>query len=69
MVGYANDGTLCTQTMIDSTSDAVKKGCTGLISANEKNLTISANATSVDHSLRSSPACFRFFDIARNQDF
>lgn len=63
MVGYANDGTLCTQAMIASSADTVKKGCIGLISAAEKNLTISANATSVEHSLRSSPACFRFFDI------
>lgn len=63
MVGYASDGTLCTQTMVDSSDDAVKKGCAGVITDAEKNLTISENAKSVEHSVRSSPACFRFFDI------
>ena len=63
MVGYASDGTLCTQSMLDSSDASVKKGCAGLITDAEKNLTITANAKSVEHSVRSSPACFRFFDI------
>lgn len=63
MVGYANDGTECTDAMVASTDSAVNKGCAGKITAAEKNLTITSNAKSVEHSVRSSPACFRFFDI------
>lgn len=63
MVGYASDGTPCTQTMVDSSDDTVKKGCSGVLTDAEKFLNLTVNAKSVEHSVRSSPACFRFFDI------
>jgi len=63
MVGYANDGSKCTQAMVDSAVTGTNKGCSGLATAGELNLTITDNAKSVEHSVRSSPACFRYFDI------
>lgn len=63
MVGYANDGTECTQPMVASSDAAVNKGCAGLATLAETNLTITSNAKSVEHSVRSSSSCFRYFDI------
>lgn len=80
MVGFASDGSKCTQEMVNNfngltadgtgTATAVEtthKGCTGLATAAELNITLAADASdtgkSVLHSLRSSPFCFRYFDI------
>ena len=63
MVGYSSTGVKCTSNMLDSTHADYDETCAGLATAAELNLTISENAKSVEHSVRSSPACFRFFDI------
>ena len=80
MVGFASDGSKCTQAMVNNfnglTADgtgtatavqATHKGCTGLATAAELNITLAADASdtgkSVLHSLRSSPFCFRYFDV------
>merc|ERR1719321_155857 len=63
MVGFASDGTKCTQAMVASAVAGTNKGCSGLATAGELNLTITSNAKSVEHSVRSSPSCFRYFDI------
>jgi hypothetical protein len=63
MVGFSSTGVKCTTDMLDSTHADYDSTCSGLATAAELNLTISSNAKSVEHSVRSSPSCFRYFDI------
>ena len=80
MIGFASDGSKCTQAMVNNFNglsadgqssaqalEATHKGCSGLATAAELNITLLADSSdtgkSVLHSLRSSPTCFRYFDI------
>ena len=72
MVGFASDGSTCTQAMVDNFNgdaplEATHKGCSGLATEAELNITLAADYSdtgkSVLHSLRSSPFCFRYFDV------
>lgn len=63
MVGFSSTGKKCTTAMMTDGNGAYDSTCSGLATAAELNLTISSNAKSVEHSVRSSPSCFRYFDI------
>jgi len=63
MVGFSSTGKKCTTAMMTVGNGAYDATCSGIATAAELNLTISSNAKSVEHSVRSSPSCFRYFDI------